>query len=152
MKNLATNKSVFHNYSVIEKMEVGIVLNGAEVKSCVGGQISLKESYVKILQTEAYLWNAHINKYRYSSTEFDENRTRKLLLHKRQVLKLNEDTKKKGLTIIPISMYISDRGKIKLEIGLCKGKKLFDKREDIKGKELDREILRRKKDANKYTN
>jgi len=134
-----TNRKVNFDYQLFDKIEVGVVLNGAEVKSLFAGKASLDEAYVKIIDNEAYLVNAHIHPYEYADTrKTDPKRTRKLLMHKKELLLLENKMKQKNLTLVPISWYNIGR-KIKLEIALAKGKKQWEKKEAIKNRDLDRE-------------
>ncbi|MCL4132615.1 UNVERIFIED_CONTAM: hypothetical protein GTU68_042834 [Idotea baltica] len=137
------NKNARRNYEIIEKLEAGIVLTGAEVKSVRAGEVQLKESYVKIRGGEAFLVACHISPYVFARGEtFDILRDRKLLLHKKQLEKLKNQTVKKGLSIVPLELFFNEKGRAKLNIGVGRGKKLFDKREDIKSRELGREMAR----------
>lgn len=134
------NRRVRYDYHLLDKFETGIALSGAEVKSIKAGKMSLAESFVKLLEGEAWLVNAYINPYAYADNrDYDPRRSRKLLLHKNELLKLNQQTKEKGLTIVPISCYTRGR-QIKLEIALARGKKKADKREAKRKKALEREI------------
>jgi SsrA-binding protein len=134
------NRRVRYDYRLLEKFEAGIVLTGAEVKSVKAGKLSLAESFVKIIEGEAWLMNAYINPYPYADNrDYDPKRNRKLLLHKNELLKLSQQTKEKNLTIVPVSCYTKGR-QIKLEIALAKGKKKYDKREVKKRKAIEREI------------
>lgn len=140
MKVIATNKRALFDYDILKTVEAGIILTGAELKALLLHQVSLKESYVKFFGSEVYLWNAHISKYKYAKLkDYDEYRKRKLLLHKRQILNLLTESKKLGVTIIPLKVYLSDRNKVKLEIALARGKKKYDKREKVKKREMKRE-------------
>jgi SsrA-binding protein len=142
MKVLSTNKKAFFDYEIIDSLEVGIVLLGTEVKSAKEGKVNLKDSFVKIMNGEAYLLNCHISPYSHGNiTNHDPTRTRKLLLHKKELNKLIGKSKEKGLTLIPLKMYLKGN-KIKVEIALAKGKKIYDKRESIKKKDISREIKR----------
>lgn len=142
MKVLSTNKKAFFDYEVIDSLEVGIVLLGTEVKSAKEGKVNLKDSFVKIMNGEAYLLNCHISPYSHGNIiNHDPTRTRKLLLHKKELNKLIGKSKERGLTLIPLKMYLKGN-KIKVEIALAKGKKKYDKRKSIKEKELSREIKR----------
>lgn len=143
MHSLASNKKAYHSYSIEDTLEAGLVLAGHEVKSVREGQASLTGAYVTIRNGEAFLRNAYIGKYKRATNleSYDENRERKLLLHKSEINRLIGKTKEKGLTLIPLELYTS-RKRIKLKIGLAKGKKQFDKRESIKKKELKRKIDR----------
>lgn len=135
VKVVATNKVARRNYEIIENVEAGIVLEGAEVKSVRAGQLNLKESYVRVKNGELFLVGCHINPYSYSRSEqYDPLRSRKLLLHKRQIDKFKGLVEQKGLTLVPLRVYFKS-GRAKLEIGLARGKKLFDKRQDVKSKD-----------------
>lgn len=142
MKVLSTNKKAYFDYEIIETYEAGIVLLGTEVKSAKEGKINLRDSFVKIINGEAFLLNCHISPYSHGNiTNHDPTRTRKLLLHRKELNKLIGKSKEKGLTLIPLKIY--EKGnKIKVEISLAKGKKKFDKRESIKEKDISREINR----------
>lgn len=138
-KLIAGNKKAFHDYHILEKFEAGIVLTGTEVKSLRDGRANLKDSYVLIRNGEAFLLNTHISPYTHGNREnHDPLRTRKLLLHKREIEKLASETTHKGLTVVPLQMYLK-RGRVKVEIGVARGKKLYDKRETEKQKEAKRE-------------
>ncbi len=138
-KLLATNRKAFHEYFILEKLEAGIALLGTEVKSAREARINLKESYAAVKEGEAYLVNCHISPYSHGNREnHDPLRRRKLLLHSREIRKLIGKTQEKGLTLIPLRMYLK-RGRIKVELGVARGKKLFDKRETERRKEVDRE-------------
>jgi SsrA-binding protein len=134
------NRRVRYDYHLLDKFEAGMVLTGAEVKSIKAGKMSLAESFVKLIDGEAWLVNAYINPYAYADNQdYDPRRSRKLLLHKNELLKLSQQTKEKGLTIVPISCYTTGR-EIKLEIALARGKKKADKREVKRKKAIEREI------------
>lgn len=138
-KILATNKKAFHEYFILEKLEAGIVLTGTEVKSIREARINLKESYASIKEGEAWLLNCHVSPYSHGNRENpDPLRRRKLLLHSREVRKLIGKTQEKGLTLVPLRVYLK-RGRIKVELGVARGKKLYDKRETERRKEADRE-------------
>ena len=140
MKIVATNRKAFHDYEILETYEAGIVLKGTEVKSAKQGRINLKDSYAKIENGEIFLFNAHISPYTHGNVyNHDPRRTRKLLLHKKEIMRLYGKVKEKGLTLIPLKAYIKN-GKIKIELGLCKGKKVYDKRAEIKKRDLEREM------------
>ncbi|MFA6214981.1 MAG: SsrA-binding protein SmpB [Patescibacteria group bacterium] len=148
MPTLSTNKKALSDYQVLEKLEAGIVLSGAEVKSVKNGQINLKGSYVTINnQGEAWLIGAHISAYKAASAgraTYQPDKSRKLLLHQKEIDYLLGKTKEKGLTIMPISVYTKG-SLIKLNISLVRGKKLYDKRESIKKREIDRQIRQKLK-------
>ncbi|MCO6432392.1 MAG: SsrA-binding protein SmpB [Deltaproteobacteria bacterium] len=142
VKVVAQNKKARFDYHIIETFEAGIVLTGAEIKSIRANGISLAESYIRPERDEVYLLNAHIKPYSFSSDkEFDPVRKRKLLLKKREIDKLRGRVEQKGLTIVPLSLYLK-RGLAKLEIGLAKGKAAPDKRQTMKERESKRELDR----------
>jgi len=143
MKTFAENKKAYFNYQILEKFEAGMVLIGTEVKSIKSGRINLVGSYVIIKNEEAYLIGAKIPPYQPKNAPPDYNpeRLRKLLLKKSEIKYLIGKSKQKGLTLMPLRVY-TKRGKIKLEFGIVKGKKKFDKRELIKKREVEREIKR----------
>lgn len=148
IKIVATNKRASYEYFIEDKIEVGVVLEGCEVKSVRLGKISINESYVIIRRNEAFLIGAHIAQYDKGSYNNKEStRTRKLLLHKYEINKLRGKIESKGYTLVPLKVYFKD-ALIKIEIGLCKGKKLFDKRRSIKDKEEKRNIQRTLKENN----
>jgi SsrA-binding protein len=134
------NKKALHNYHIIDHLEAGVVLTGAEVKSIRAGRLDLGESYVRILNNEAFLVNAHIPKFAQASEkEYDPARSRKLLLHRNQINTLIGKTSGTGVTLIPVSLYEKENN-FKVEIGLAKSKKQFDKRKVIKEKDHNRRI------------
>ena len=142
IKLVANNKKAFHDYFILEKYEAGLSLVGTEVKSLRAGKCSIKEAYVRIEGGEAYVVGMNISPYEQGNIfNRDPMRTRKLLLHKREIAKLIGDTSEKGFTIMPLQVYFKD-GRAKLEIGLAKGKKLYDKREETAKKDLRRELER----------
>ncbi len=143
MPQITKNKKGLHNFSVLKEFEAGIVLSGQEVKSVKQGHINLDGSYIRIKAGEAWLVNAQIPKYKMAGPlpEYDPQRTRKLLLKKREIRYLTGKTQEKGLTLIPVSVY-TKRTKIKVGIGLARGKKKQDKREIIKKREDERKISR----------
>lgn len=135
-----TNKKAFYDYEISEKIEAGINLIGAEVKAVKLNHADLTGSFVRIMGTEAYLINAKIFPYQYARPEnYDETRSRKLLLHKKEIISLKSKTDGANLSLVPISLYLK-HGLIKLEIGIGKGKKQFDKKESIKRKDIKRQI------------
>ncbi|OGF03642.1 MAG: SsrA-binding protein [Candidatus Doudnabacteria bacterium RIFCSPLOWO2_12_FULL_49_8] len=144
MPSLANNRKAFHDYSIESTLEAGLVLAGHEVKSIRNGQVSLSGAYVTIRLGEAWLRNAYIGKYKQASglEGIDESRERKLLLNKHEIIKLQDLLKSKGLTLVPLEIYTS-KGRLKLKIGVGRGKKQFDKRESIKKKELKRGLDRK---------
>lgn len=138
------NKEGLHENEVIETYQAGIELLGPEVKALRNKQtVSFKDSFVRIENGEALLYNLYIAPYKYATIKPpDPLRTKKLLLHKREILRLLGKSKEKGYTIIPVSVYFNKRGKVKVDIALVKGKKLYDKRKELKEKDLKREIQR----------
>ncbi|MBU0598510.1 SsrA-binding protein SmpB [Patescibacteria group bacterium] len=143
MPKITANKKVLFDYQVIEKLEAGIVLTGAEVKAIKGGFINLKGSYVTIRGNELWLINCHISPYKMASSQgkYDPSHDRKLLLNKKEIASLIGTLKAQGLTVMPISVYTKG-SLIKIEIGICRGRKKQDKRELIKRRESDRRIRR----------
>tara|TARA_B100000073_G_scaffold127272_1_gene104181 strand:- start:5538 stop:5987 length:450 start_codon:yes stop_codon:yes gene_type:complete len=139
---IATNRKAFHEYNILEKFEAGIKLKGSEVKSIREGKASLKQSYILIKKGEAWLRGSHIAQYSHTGFEgHDPVRNRKLLLHKREIQKIDSRLAEKGLTAIPTKLYFKG-GFIKLEFGLAKGKKLYDKRDAKKKRDVERDMQR----------
>jgi len=142
MKIVAQNRKAFHDYAIEETVEAGMVLMGTEVKSLRDGKANLKDSYVIIKDEEVYLLNCHISPYSHGNIMNHEPlRTRKLLLHRKEIVRLQGKAAQKGYSLIPLKIYFKD-GRAKVEIGLAKGKRQYEKRETIKKKEADREIER----------
>ena len=138
-KEILTNRAAFHEYHILDKYEAGIVLKGTEVKSTMTGRIQLKESYVAVKDNEVWLFNAHISPYTHGNRQNHEPlRTRKLLLKRREIIKLIKETSIKGMTLVVTQVYWKN-GRIKFEIGVAKGKKLYDKRETELKRTVDRE-------------
>lgn len=134
------NKSAHFNYEVSDKIEAGVQLTGAEVKSLFAGQASLEGAYVKYVGNDLFLLNAHIHPYKFADTKkIDPKRTRKLLLHKKELIALQTKMQQKNLTLIPLAWYNTGH-KMKLEIGLARGKKMWEKREAIKKKDIERQM------------
>lgn len=147
MKIITTNKKAYHNFFVSDSLEAGIELKGGEIKSVSNGKISLSDSFVTIKNGEAFLKNCYIAPQENSSAlDSETKRTRKLLLHKSEILKLERKLMEKGFSIVPTKVYING-GKAKVEIALAKGKKLYDKRAVLKEKAISRDISRAIKDA-----
>lgn len=139
MKILARNKKVSFNYSLLKKYDAGIVLIGNEVKSVKLGNASIKEAFVKFMQGELFLINAHISAYNMANlTNYDPTRSRKLLLNKKEINELFNQVRDGGLTIVPVILF-EERGLIKVQISLARGKKKYDKREDMKNKSIDKD-------------
>lgn len=148
-KVLATNRAAFHNYHISTKYEAGAALLGTEVKSVLDGRIQLKESYVGVRDGEVWLFNAHISPYSHGNrNNHDPLRTRKLLLHRREIDKLEKSAQAEGMTLVITRVYIKSR-KIKFEVGVAKGKKLYDKRETEMRKIIDRETRAQLKQRNR---
>ena len=138
------NKKAYFNYFIEKEIEAGIVLVGTEIKSVRANKVNLTDSYVRIKNNEAYIINMFIEKYDKGNIfNHDETRERKLLLHKREIKKIYEQIKKEGYTLVPLKVYMKNN-KAKVLIGLAKGKKLYDKRETIKKRDLERDIRYRR--------
>ncbi|OGO22739.1 MAG: SsrA-binding protein [Chloroflexi bacterium RBG_16_50_9] len=142
IKTIATNRKAYHNYHIGDSIEAGIALSGSEIKSVRNGQVSLSDAYVRPEGGEMWLVNAHIARYEASSyMSHEPKRSRKLLLHRKEIISLTSKVAEKGLTLVPTRLYL--KGNIaKVEIALGKGKKLYDKREAITRREVDRELAR----------
>lgn len=146
---VATNREAYHNYHLLETVECGVALTGTEVKSIREGRCNLKDSYGLIKNGEAWLLNAHISPYSHGNRDNHEpTRTRKLLLHRREIDRLAGKAQEKGLTLVPTRMYIKN-GRVKLELAVGKGKKLYDKRETEKRREADREARKMLKERSR---
>ena len=140
MPVLARNKKAFHDYFIEDKLEAGIELVGTEVKSVKAGKVSIKESFIRIIRDEVFVMNMHITPYEFGNiNNVAESRVRKLLLNRREIKKWSEKIKEQGYTIVSISVYTKQR-LVKMEIGLAKGKKMHDKRESLKRKDIDRDM------------
>ena len=138
-KLVANNKKAYHDYFILDKIETGIALHGTEVKSLRMGKCSIKEAFIRIEKEEVYIYGMHISPYEKGNIfNKDPLRVKKLLLHKQQIRKLIGNSAEKGYTIVPLQVYFRD-GRAKIEIGLAKGKKLYDKRQDIAKKDQKRE-------------
>lgn len=148
IKKIAENRQARHEYFILESIEAGIELFGTEVKSIRAGGVSLKEAWISIENGEAWVKQMHIAPYEKGNI-FNRNplRERKLLMHKREIMRLFGQVKQGGLTLIPISMYFKG-SRVKIQVGLCKGKKLYDKREDAAKRDADRMIRRTIKERN----
>jgi SsrA-binding protein len=148
-KVLAANRAAFHNYHISDKYEAGVALLGTEVKSVLDGRVQLKEAYISVRDGEAWLFNAHISPYSHGNREnHDPLRTRKLLLHRREIDKLDEAAAKQGMTLVPTRVYFKN-GRIKLEVGVARGKKLYDKRETELRRTVERETRAQLKERNR---
>ena len=143
MKNLAQNKKARHDYFIEETYECGLALTGTEIKSARQGKINLKDSYAKVIDSEVFVYNMHIAPYEQGNRyNVDSKRPRRLLLHKREIRKLIGYTSQQGLTLIPLSVYLNNRGLAKLELAVARGKKLYDKREAQAKRDSDRRSQR----------
>ncbi|MCP4152264.1 MAG: SsrA-binding protein SmpB [bacterium] len=144
---ITLNRKAYHNYEIIDKFEAGMVLVGSEVKSIREGKVNLKDGYVLIRLGEAFLINAHISQYSNASyNNHEPERERKLLLNKRELMKLDKKVKTRGVAIIPLRMYFNPKGRIKIEIALAKGKRDYDKKQAIRDKDIKRDTDREMKD------
>ena len=142
MKTIAQNKKAFHDYFVIESMEAGIELCGTEVKSIRSGRVNLKDSWCSIEDGELYIKGMHISPYEQGNIfNRDPMRVRRLLMHKREIMRLFGTVKQNGYSLIPLSLYFKG-SKVKVQVGLCKGKKLYDKREDMAARDAKRDMQR----------
>lgn len=142
-KTVVTNKKARRDYEILETLEAGIALVGSEVKSLRQSNASLNDSYAKIEGSEVFLYNLYIAPYEEASyLNVDSVRVRKLLLHKQQISKLGDKVAQRGCTLVPLQLYFNERGRAKVELGLGKGKKLYDKREDIKRRDTDLQMRR----------
>lgn len=151
IKVIAENRKAFHDYFIDEKFEAGVVLAGTEVKSLRAGKVNLKDSYVQVKEGEIWLIGVHISPYDHGNRfNLDPMRTRKLLMHKREIIKLYSTVKQDGLTLVPTKCYFRD-GKVKFEVGLARGKKNFDKRDAQAEKSAKRDIDCAMKNQKKYS-
>lgn len=147
-KQIAANKKAYHDYFVLDRFEAGLELTGTEVKSIRAGALNLKDSYCRVIDGELWLIGTHISPYKQGSYfNADPDRRRRLLMHKREIVRLGAKVQQEGLSLIPLSLYFKD-SRVKLELGLCKGKKLYDKRADAAEKSARREIDRKMKEVN----
>ena len=147
-KTVSTNRKAFYDFAVEEKIEAGIVLVGTEVKALREGRLNLRDSYAAIINGKAVLYNCHIGTYSHGNQmNHDPVRPRTLLLHKKQIDRLMAKVQQKGLTLVPLRLYFTDRGRAKVELALARGKKTYDRRETIKKREAGREIERAMKES-----
>lgn len=147
---IAQNRKAYHDYFVEEKYEAGIALFGTEVKSVRNGAVNLKDSYCSVKNGELFVIGMHISPYEKGNIFNREPlRDRKLLMHKREIMKIGGLMTQKGYTLVPLSLYFSGKN-VKVELGLCRGKKLYDKRDALAEKQTNREIDRRMRDQSKY--
>ena len=141
-KLIAKNPTAYHNYNITDKIEAGIVLTGTEIKSIRNGKVNIKDTYVNFRNGEAYIYGMHISPYEHGNIfNKDPLRDRKLLLHKREIFKFYGMMKQQGVSFVPIAMYFKN-SKVKIEIGIGKGKKLYDKREDMAKKDAELKMRR----------
>ncbi len=147
-KTIAENRKAFHDYFVLERFEAGIELAGTEVKSIRAGQVNLKDSYCTIKDGELFVHSMHVSPYEHGNIfNKDPVRPRRLLMHKREIVKLNARVMQDGVALIPLSLYFKD-SRVKVELGLCKGKKLYDKRDSDAERQSKRDIDRMMKERN----
>lgn len=148
-KLICNNKKAYHDYSIEEKFEAGMVLQGTEVKSLREGKANLNDSFAMVKNGEAFLHNLHISPYAFGNREnHDPDRMRKLLLHKNEIGKLFSKIREQGYSLVPLRIYFKN-GLVKVEMGLAKGKKLYDKREDMKKKDMKRDVAQAFKERNR---
>ena len=149
-KLIGNNRRAFHDYAIEEKIEAGLVLKGTEVKSLREGRVNMREAYATVAEGKAILHNCHIGEYSHGNiTNHDPLRPRGLLLHKKEIQKLTGKVQQKGLTLVPLRMYFNQRGVAKVELGLARGKKHYDRREAVKQREAGREMERAMKRASR---
>ena len=142
-KLIGSNRKAFHDYAIEEKVEAGLVLKGTEVKSLREGRVNLREAYATVAEGKAILHNCHSGEYSHGNiTNHDPLRPRGLLLHKKEIQKLTGKVQQKGLTLVPLRMYFNQRGIAKVELGVARGKKHYDRREAVKQREAGREMQR----------
>ena len=151
IKIIAQNKKAYHDYFVLEKFECGIELFGTEVKSIRGGNVNLKDSYCYVKGGQVFATGVHVKPYEQGNIfNRDPDREKRLLMHKKEIIKLSGKVNQEGLTLIPLFLYFK-KSLVKLELGLCKGKKLYDKRDDDAKKRAERDIDRAEKSNGKYS-
>lgn len=142
-QTVATNKKAYRDYFFADTWECGIELKGGEVKSVRAGKVNFKDTFARVDEEEVFLYNLHIDQYKQASYMNDEpDRVRKLLLHKKEIRKIYGAVTQKNVSLIPTKIYFNNRGLVKIEIALAKGKKLYDKRETIKKRDIDRDLRR----------
>lgn len=147
-ETIAKNKKAYFDYFLEEKFEAGIVLKGSEIKAIRAGRVNLKDSFIRFVGGEAFLFNAHIGRLETTHHYYahEERASRKLLLHKKQITRMIKAVEKEGYTVVPLQMYFNDRNIVKIQIAIAKGKQLHDKRADLKEKDMKRDIERSMKD------
>ena len=143
MKNIAQNKKAFHDYEILDRFEAGVALVGSEVMSIRAGRVSLKDSYVEVLAGEAYLVRCHVSPYEQAGVfNHEPERRRKLLLHEREIHRLDQKVRERGFSIVPLQLFFSDRGLIKVEIALARGRREYEKKQKLKERDIRREMDR----------
>ncbi len=143
MKNITVNKKALHEYEIIEKFEAGMVLRGSEVKSIREGKVNLKDAYVLIREREAFLINSHISAYSNASyNNHEPERERKLLMNRKEIKKVHKNVKERGFSLIALRMYFNNKGFVKVEIALAKGKRLWEKKQKIKDRDIKKDVDR----------
>jgi len=150
MKLIANNRKAYHDYIILESFEAGIALTGTEIKSIRAGRVNLRDGYARADGGEMWLYNVHISKYDPGSRyNHEPTRTRKLLLHRKQINELAGKATQKGFTLVPLKLYLNKKGIAKVEIGLARGKRVYDKRETMSQRQADREMERAIKSTKK---
>jgi SsrA-binding protein len=143
MKTIAQNKKAFHDYEILDRLEAGIALAGSEVKSIRAGRISLKDAFVEIHDSEAFLLRCHISPYLQANIfNHEPERKRKLLLHGREIHRLDQKVKARGFSIVPLQVFLTDKGLVKVEIALVRGKREYEKKQKLKERDIQREMDR----------
>lgn len=143
MKTIAQNKKAFHDYEILDRFEAGVSLVGSEVKSIRAGRVSLKDSYVEVQGGEAWLLRCHVSPYEQAGVfNHEPERRRKLLLHEREIHRLDQKVRERGFSIVPLQLYFNDKGRIKAEIALARGKREYEKKQKIKERDIRREMDR----------
>ena len=143
MKTIAQNKKAFHDYEVLDRFEAGIALAGSEVKSIRAGRISLKDSFAEVQNGEAFLLRCHVSPYEQAGAfNHEPERKRKLLLHAREIHRLDQKVKERGFSIVPLLVFLTDKGLIKVEIALVRGKREYEKKQKLKERDIRREMDR----------
>jgi SsrA-binding protein len=147
-ETIAKNKKAYHDYFIQEKFEAGLVLGGSEVKAVRARRVNLKDSFIRFVNGEAFLFNAHIGRLETTHHYYthEERGSRKLLLHKKELLRMQKAVDRDGYTIVPLQLYFNARNLVKIQIAIAKGKQLHDKRHDLKQKDMKRDIARAMKD------
>ncbi len=147
-ETIAKNKKAYFDYFLEEKFEAGLVLKGSEIKAIRAGRVNLKDSFIRFVQGEAFLFNAHIGRLETTHHFYahEERGSRKLLLHKKQIAKMIKAVERDGYTVVPLQLYFNDRNIVKIQIAIAKGKQLHDKRNDLKEKDMKRDMERSMKD------